>query len=273
MPPKGDVKQNPLHPAWAMVLGSRCELRSNCSLQYMVARNTCQHRTCAEIKRKIELAGSNEIMQSLFAALFLPFPPLLLVLMHPVESRAGFSKVIAVGILFPAPCVCDGAGVRAQRPLCTCPRCAGYCQQRQSCGTRPGVLLTAGRQHQAPRKHDFGGIPCLSVGKKFALSMASPRACWELISLCCWSGREWNELKGSKDFLMEIMWTCPIHAEPCVSVGEERFPVFHVSKCNSLRSNLVHSHQCQTGVRPLRPLSSSAGVGKQRVSLLGWKLF
>lgn len=35
----------------------------------MVARNTCQHRTCAEIKRKIELAGSNEITQSLFAAL------------------------------------------------------------------------------------------------------------------------------------------------------------------------------------------------------------
>lgn len=80
---------------------------------------------------------------------------------------------------------------------------------------------------------------------------------------------EWDGMKGSEDFLMEIMWTCPIHAEPCVSMGEERFPVFHVSKCNSLRSNLVHSHQCQTGVRPLRPLSSAAGVGEQRVSLLG----
>lgn len=76
-------------------------------------------------------------------------------------------------------------------------------------------------------------------------------------------------MSQSEDFLMEIMWTCSIHAELWASTGKEGFPVFHVSKCNSLRSNLAHSHQHQTGVRPLRSLSLVAEVGEQSISLLG----
>lgn len=57
---------------------------------------------------------------------------------------------------------------------------------------------------------------------------------------------------------------CSIHAELWLSMGEEGFSVFHVSKWNSLRSNLACSHQHQTGTRPLRSLSM-AEVGEQRI--------
>lgn len=131
----------------------------------------------------------------------------------------------------------------------------------------------AGRWHHRPHKQGFGGIPCLSVGKELVLSMVSPWAGWDLTSLCCWSGNELNELKGTEDLLMETMRTCSIRVELCASMGEEGFSVFHVSKCNSLRSNTVHSHQHQTGARLLRLLGSAAGVGEQRFRLLGWKSF
>lgn len=54
---------------------------------------------------------------------------------------------------------------------------------------------------------------------------------------------------------------------PCRTVvihGGRGFSVFHVSKSNSLRSNLACSHQHQTGARPPRSLSM-AEVGQQRI--------
>lgn len=56
-------------------------------------------------------------------------------------------------------------------------------------------------------------------------------ACMCVQCICCWSKNELNESEGSEDFPMEI-WIYCIHTDPCIPMGEEGFPAFHVWKLN-----------------------------------------
>lgn len=78
-----------------------------------------------------------------------------------------------------------------------------------------------------------------SVGKD-TMPTVSLWAPWELSALCCWSRSGCSESKGREGFLMGVTWTCSVHVEPCVSMGEE-FSAFPIQMLNSLRSDLAHS--------------------------------
>lgn len=112
--------------------------------------------------------------------------------------------------------------------------CSAHSQRHgaSSGSMRAVLLLAAGRWHRGPRKPSFG---------KEIMSTVSLWAPWELSALCCWSGSGCGESKGREGFLREITWTCSVHVEPCVSMGEEGSSAFHVQMFNSLRSDLAHS--------------------------------